>query len=479
MIRRVPTIDPLVRDRFADPVSRERFIDSESALRQLRREADDWIVARQKKDRHDQYVTQLQALRLQFKTIFDELDRQLSALSDSGNRRLFYGACRAVDTSIIWARRVFEWYRQKFDQRDDPALAPTLEAADEIVWSCYAQPFRAVDGTPPAVPLPFLEASYSPSAIPRVDPPQDLRSDVNAEFLRTVLNELPVPVVALPYACLDDPWWLAFIAHEVGHHVEFDLFSGDLQKAFVAAVRGAGDDRWASWHEELFADLYSVLMIGPWASWALAELVWDVDRPMLDDTRVRYPAPLIRTQFMSAVATSIGIDATPAFRGLKPTELLTGDEVTIRGRNLRETAAEDSGRVGNIAKATLGSLTGVAQTLITLTGFDSAEFTGNKADVTLWSQALRGNANMSIRQDLRSARVVLAAAVRAWSEIAELSDDDQREQERERLKKATLETIVKSREEITRASVTLPASAVQDSGERVARMLLMDAPPIN
>jgi hypothetical protein len=478
-MRPVPTVDPLPRERFTDPVSRDRFGDSESALARLRGEAADWIASRQRKDLHGQYTTQLGTLHEQFKTIFAEIEGELGTIADTGSRRQFYGACRAVDASIVWARRVFEWYRQKFDQRDDKVLASTLAAADELVWSCYAQPYRTIGLTPPAVPLPFIEASYSPSAIPRVEPPQDLRSDVNAEFLNKVLNELPVPVVALPRACVDDPWWLAFTAHEVGHHVEFDLFDGALQKSFAAAMQKAGDARWMGWHEELFADAYSVLMIGPWASWALAELVWDTDRLMLDDTHPRYPAPLVRVQFMSEIAAALGVDPAPAFRGLKPADLLTGVPVAIRGgRDLRQTAVDDVARAAAIAKSALGPLDNVTHPLATLCAFDAGEFSAANADVTLWAKALRGTANMAIHQDLRSARVVLAASVRAWAEIAELTDDEERDKEREKLKTATLETIVASREEITRAADDLPAATVRAGGMNAARLLLKDAPPV-
>ena len=38
---------------------------------------------------------------------------------------------------IIWIRYVWDYFREKLDQRDDANLKPTLEAADEVLWSCY------------------------------------------------------------------------------------------------------------------------------------------------------------------------------------------------------------------------------------------------------------------------------------------------------------------------------------------------------
>src|SRR5262245_4396168 len=121
-----------------DSVSRERLAQSAATLKRLREETLDWIHGRQKRDKHRQYVTQLGTLKQQFELIFGELERAMGAIVDRNTRRQFYADCREIDRSVMWARRIYEWYRSKFDQRDDPDLAMTLEAADEIVWSCYA-----------------------------------------------------------------------------------------------------------------------------------------------------------------------------------------------------------------------------------------------------------------------------------------------------------------------------------------------------
>jgi hypothetical protein len=37
---------------------------------------------------------------------------------------------------------VWDYFREKLDQRDDANLKPTLEAADEVLWSCYHPYFQ-------------------------------------------------------------------------------------------------------------------------------------------------------------------------------------------------------------------------------------------------------------------------------------------------------------------------------------------------
>ena len=49
--------------------------------------------------------------------------------------------------------RLFEWYSSRYDQRLDDKLAPILRAADEVVRSCWSEPFALLSGKPPTGPL--------------------------------------------------------------------------------------------------------------------------------------------------------------------------------------------------------------------------------------------------------------------------------------------------------------------------------------
>src|SRR5262249_45617822 len=120
--------------------------------------------------------------------------------------------------------RLFGFFRHKLDQRDDEPLCAALDAADEVIRSLYVQPFRAAGLAEPAAPLAYVEPAFSPRAIPRDEPPTELRTD--DDVLRAALARLPVGVVGLPPWFEEGPWTLVVLAHEVGHHVHFDLAPG-------------------------------------------------------------------------------------------------------------------------------------------------------------------------------------------------------------------------------------------------------------
>ena len=97
---------------------------------------------------------------------------------------------------------------------------------------------------------------------------------------RVVPCDPSCPTLRLPTWCVDSPWWLVFIAHEVGHNIQQEL---GLVQPFRTVVAGAWQpaepeatargERWGRWSPELFADLVSVALIGPWAIEGLRELV--------------------------------------------------------------------------------------------------------------------------------------------------------------------------------------------------------------
>src|SRR5204863_117964 len=72
--------------------------------------------------------------------------------------------------------RVFQYFAGKLDQRDG-ALGALLDAADEITYSLYVQAFRGAGLAEPPPPLAYVEPAFSPRALPRDEPPAELRSD--------------------------------------------------------------------------------------------------------------------------------------------------------------------------------------------------------------------------------------------------------------------------------------------------------------
>lgn len=234
-----------------------------------------------------------------------------------------YRDCRAIEQAIAQARRLFEWYASKYDQRLDQPAHGVLAAADELVRSCWSQMYAGLPGSAPGGPLPYLDADFDALATPRRSVPTDLRAPADARVAESV-NELPIATIALPANAAVRGWWLVLAAHETGHHV-YDEFG--LETSVRAAVRsaaGAGPDgtadaagQWNRWHAETFADVYSALMVGGAAAWALAELQYaspaDLVRPPSETSR--YPAPLIRLAVIGESAARAGLTGSLAVTG--------------------------------------------------------------------------------------------------------------------------------------------------------------------
>ena len=454
-------------------ISEERINQTRRGLAGLRNEINTWSDLREHSDEQRQYATQLSTLRTQLLYLLGEVQRESGKLSGRDGVRTVYARCRVIDQRLLWIRRLWTYFQSKFDQRYDDKLKDLLKAADEVVWSCYAQPFRVLGKVErPPQPLPFVTQVYSPYAIPREEPPQDLRSDVDADFLATMLSAMPIPVVGIPSQSLDEPWRLAYLAHEIGHQVQFDFQSGALINSFGDTLLRAGGRRWQLWNKELFADVFSLFMIGQWAIWALAELIWTDAAGMLDGTNPRYPCPLIRLMFMAKVADELGLNGSVALRGLRPADLLEQGPVLIKKIDVRDAVKDDLLQVAAVATAAANAEVEAGLKLSTLCEFDPTEFQSPDGTAHLWGEALAGRVGMANDKSLRSSRLVVSGAVRAWAEICDCPDANERDNRRDSLREILPGKIVANREEITRASSALGKVDITKQNEQLAAALM-------
>jgi hypothetical protein len=367
----------------------------------------------------------------------------LSAIQETGR---VYAACRTNDTRAELVRRVFSYYQARLDQRRDKLLGPVLRAADEVVWSCWAEPFRTASYRDPAVimrpaPLPYIESQYSPAAVPRDDPPADLTVGRDDSLLIAYLERLPIPLIALPEVCADDPWWLAYVGHEVGHHLQHDLADNwTLVKAFggltEAASRAAGEAdpaRWRTWSPEIFADICSVYAVGPAAVYSVVQLELDDADKMLRG-RTKYPPPLVRLGILATVAGRLGLDVTAA---LEPT-------------GLDSASPPQEAVISALTDAALADPLCGRGPFRSLLGWDPTAFAPGG---TIWSlrEGLRARISLRVRPGTRTARLLTSAAVAAWEEVAVIPDSRQREDSRLELADRFLRAVVDGREEGTRA----------------------------
>jgi hypothetical protein len=241
-----------------------------------------WLSLRRAQDydgnvyvgRHE---TQLQAIEQVLTGGADALRRSLDHLDTTRATGEIYEECRACDEAIVWLERLWTYFREKFDQRNDvpadnqPGLANRtsylLHGADEVVWSCYREVFiRAVVRDPTLAiqrpsPLSFIKPHYSPAAVLTDEPlPPVLRLSAEVKFLDEYLERLPVPVLQLPPWCLEQPWWLVLIGHETGHHIQHDL---NLIEFFRTGIERAVSE----FSEKNPADGLSATDVARWGRW--------------------------------------------------------------------------------------------------------------------------------------------------------------------------------------------------------------------
>lgn len=393
----------------ASPVVEGRVAATLSRLGELDQAVDGWLAHRRKADALEQYATQLE-------TIAAVLQRSTAAVaatvpSADGAVSAVYEHCRLADRRAVWVERVWRYFAERFDQRDgDGPAAACLRAADEVLWSCWRPCFatRPADPRPPLpgpVPLPYLDAVHAPEAFPASLVPADLAAvHADAPFVREHLQTLPVPTVRVPAAAAAEPWLLALVAHEAGHHLQFaaGLVAPfrDVVAAAVAEGGGDGDavERWSGWSIELFADLASVALLGPWALWPIAELELR-DTTRMTVPRGAYPPGVVRLRLLAAAITRLGLDPSPAWpSGLPP----------------------DGGDLPDLAFVDAVASAGLA---IGCGGLDLAgwldlrvEDMAPDGDVERWRRWFGGAALPDTAASLRAPRLVAAGAVAATAD---------------------------------------------------------------
>jgi hypothetical protein len=414
----------------------------------------DWLRRRRDADRFSQYASQLDAVAAVIESNLELVRAKLGGVCAAQPGREVYGACLAVDRQLVWMRRFWGYFREKWDQRDDSAIGPVLAAADEVVWSSYAPVFRRLDLPVGPPPLPFVVSDFSASAVPRSRPPADLRpSEV---LVAKTLKRLPVSLIGLPESCVGSPWWLIVLPHEVGHQVAFEADGGRVpaavaELAMTAATEATGtaavDGEWGPWAHELFADAYACAMVGAAHLWALTEIEGGGDE-MLVRRAAGYPPPLVRQAVAAEVLRCYRLCESEAQFPIPPlpalTELVVSESDRLRVE--RQLAA-----VPAVARALVEEPTVAGRSLRSL--FEPRpDQIGRSGASAAWQQMFAGDAVAQAEQEVDAARLATAGAFAAWADTMTAPDEETRLAQAERLRERMLDVVPYCREEGTRAA---------------------------
>jgi len=262
----------------------------------LRDEVMSWVDRRRREEAFRRFGNHLDAIAIVFPRMLDGILSALDRASLLGSSGKVYERCRELDDSLVVVRRAYEWYAMKYDQRLDRRLADGLRAADEIVRSCWHSVFELRGIASPAGPLPYFDARFDSYTTSRRAVPLQIKAPADAPF-DDLVEALPIPVTALPLWATAESWWLVLAAHETGHHVQADLGLDSQTRAVLAPG-------WAGWSRELFADTFSVLMVGAAAITPVQELEHATPRRMMaaPEPGDLYPPPLVRLAILGELA---------------------------------------------------------------------------------------------------------------------------------------------------------------------------------
>jgi hypothetical protein len=475
----------MIRDSSVCVILLDRIEQTRRDIEEVSQGLSSWLKDRTDEDKKHQYLTQLGTLEQVLGEGIRRLETALNNLEEARGLALgsVYGRCRQIDKGLSLVRRVWGYYRSKFDQRDtrDETVRGVLAAADEIVWSCYKEAFRNQAIPMRATPLPFIDAEYSPAAIPRLLLPREFKG-VPA-VLGDWLRELPIPLVSMPVTCVREPWRLAHLAHEVGHHVQYDLVEewklvGDGYSLVSAAGAGGdGSGNWGQWSVEIFADAFSICMLGPWAVWALVDLELDEPLAMLKPKpggasglpigNVSYPPPLVRLVLAAKLAEALGVRGDNVLRGfgIDPSQPEVGGDARV---------AADVSTIPRVVEALRSPLPGLGERLERVTDWDAVKLDfAPGARVASWIAGWLDEAIPTPQPDLRSARLLLSSAAGAWSRLAiQQPDVDVRQRVREHIAARLPGKIVAVREGGDRAEQLKGPGDLAGLGEQLVRMAL-------
>lgn len=80
-----------------------------------------------------QYTTQIEAITSAVSACAKRLRDTLDALPTGSATGLGYMTCAKIEKQVAWLWRAWDYFRQKFDQRNNPRHGDALRASDEVV----------------------------------------------------------------------------------------------------------------------------------------------------------------------------------------------------------------------------------------------------------------------------------------------------------------------------------------------------------
>jgi hypothetical protein len=278
----------------------------------------------------------------------------------------------------------------------------------------------------------------------------------------------------------------------MGHHVLLDLVPdwGLRGRVRELLCRAVGDEsaRWGAWADEIFADLWGLLTIGPWSLWALADVVAADDQRMVAATRAAgsYPPPAVRLALLIALANRLdvpcGVRVLRAY-GLRLRRMVTRTPPgeSAGAAKQRAQAAGELGQVAMVARTLLETEFDLGDAVTTLPAL--ASWTGVRPDfqpggaVAAWAADWLEAAPRPIAPGASAVRLVMASAVEAWARaVTDQRRPDAAARVRDNQRSRLPATILEVREGTERADAIAFDRPVGGLGTSLVEAALTDRP---
>src|SRR5438477_1598757 len=115
-------------------VRRER---TRRALGQLRDDLEAWFADREARPA-DELGRHANPLRVLAAVLQRSLAAIATAVDAVAPTEAAFSRCGTLDAQVGLIERYWRYYRERLEQRDEPARRRALAAADHVVWSCFA-----------------------------------------------------------------------------------------------------------------------------------------------------------------------------------------------------------------------------------------------------------------------------------------------------------------------------------------------------
>lgn len=234
----------------------------------LEQELDQWLKLTKEGEALERNHSQLGLIHEAFKKILENLQEKRKFLNANAvgiNNQKFVEVA-AIDSIVHQAFELWGIYRTWFAQRFVDPFRDYLRATDGIAHDCY----RAVVDRLDALRIDRNNLrSYPITAFDgRYESPYTMTRGVRLR--PTLLQSLPVPMVAVPWNMQTMVWNCLAIHHEVGHDLDKDLGnpSSEIaehlrQKLVAKRTVEMRVQAWQRWSKEIVADYFGVILGGP------------------------------------------------------------------------------------------------------------------------------------------------------------------------------------------------------------------------